>query len=101
MDKEQMGTVPDPHQRLGPGVEGRGDEQVADLLPGPGGHRREISTLLDTVLWEDVGVEVGQCRGDVGTGLGAHRFHHPRGCATRLSAIPAARHTRYGRTAYN
>ena len=85
---DRVGAVPDPDQCLGPRVVGRGDEQVADLLPGPGSDRRQVSRCCGVEPGEDLGEHVGQRRGDVRTGPRAHWPHHPKGCATRLSAIP-------------
>jgi len=81
---DRLGTVPDPGQRLGPGVEPAGDQQLTDLLLSPLRQRRQVQRRRLTEPRKQVRQDVM----DRDTAPSAHRPRHPKGCATRPSAIP-------------
>ena len=85
---DRLGAVPDPDQGLGPGVEPRETSRSPTCCWVRGGDRREVEGCRVDRTREHLREDVGQRRGDVRTGPRAHRPHHPKGCATRLSAIP-------------
>ena len=80
---DRLGTVPDPGQGLGPGVEPSRDQQVADLLLGPRRQRRQIERRRLTEAWEQVGHDVMNCE----IAAAVHRPHHPRRVCHAASAI--------------
>jgi hypothetical protein len=81
-------TVPDPRQRLGPGIEVRGGHQIHDVPLHLPRQRRQVQGRLCPEGREGVREQAGQGVVDNRTSPRAHRLHHPKGCATRLSAIP-------------
>jgi hypothetical protein len=81
--KGGSGAVPDPCQCLGPGVEVGGQQPVGYLPGGVLGQRRVLKGGARGEAGQAVREQGGQGVRDRLTGPGAHRLHHPRGCATR------------------
>ena len=86
---DRVGTVPDPGQRLGPGVEpGRG-EQVRDLPLQVCIQSRRVQRRGFAEVWEGVGEEGGQGGGHVRPSPRGHRPHRPeKGVPRGQFAIP-------------